>query len=846
MFLRPRAGLLPMLLLLSCGTAHAQIERCVRNVAEFNSAWLIGRDDPVVIKMATGTYDMADSVVAQFITGGDGPDNDIVVRGGYNANCSAIGEDPGATVLTHRNGGSLFLDNTNSESSGALTIERLTFRGISEVRIWIEGSLTADQLLRLSRVWFDQGGRLTVGEAAEVYIDNSLFTRSGDCALHMSRAINYFSEPRPVPSYFERGVVRNSTFADNAGRGLCVGQAEYEDDDWRVTLVNNVFWGNAGADIRFINPDPDVTTIDAVLRNNTYTLLETNRSLRQAPSGTSSANPQFVNAAAGNWRLGGASPAINSGRTDSALLTQKDFDGNVRWFGAAPDRGAFESNIGSTATVLTVTNINDSGIGSLRQALIDANAASNPNRIHFAIGSSCGPRVITLASLLPDIIHPVVIDGYTQPGASRNTAVIGNNATLCVAINGANQITGAYGLNINTNADPDATVSIEGIAFGGHSLAAVQFAGGRDHRLAGVQVGGALGAVNLLPSAIGVRVAGNTEGVRIGGNQLFERNVIADATAAGISISGSGTSQPSLALVENNYVGTLTGGDLRGNEAGIVVRGYDNTLRGNVIANSATHGIDLDGQLAIANRVQDNKIGVPALCVGNCNNRGNGGHGIRVRNGADGNRITGNTIAWNGLDGIAVISARENTIRQNTFFENIGIGIDLGDNGRDYFNANNSVLPPAGSGNDAQNSPGLTLAAGSTTDGFASGSLTSRNGHYRIDFYATTTCTPIVIGGIPLGSYGQGRDWVGAAFVQISNGSPINDGTGSFASAPIARAGSPDYFATPRQIMATATRLSGSPLLPGAFRELGTSEFSRCRAYTIGIGDRIFADDFED
>jgi hypothetical protein len=121
-------------------------------------------------------------------------------------------------------------------------------------------------------------------------------------------------------------------------------------------------------------------------------------------------DPLFVDAAAGNFRLQGASPAINSGRTDANLLSQRDFDGGPRWFGDAPDRGAFESAIGSTATVLTVTNANDAGPGSLRQALIDANAAANLNTIRFNIAGAC-PRTITLASLLPDIVHPVAIEG---------------------------------------------------------------------------------------------------------------------------------------------------------------------------------------------------------------------------------------------------------------------------------------------------------------------------------------------------------------------------------------------------------------------------------------------------
>lgn len=837
------AGLFALLLSVLALPAQAQVERCVRTVAEFNSAWLMAVDDPVIIKMATGTYDMADSVVAAPIL--YGPDNDIVVRGGYNTTCTARSENPGGTVLTHRDGGSLYLDNKAGLSSGALTLERLTFRGINETIIDIESGLSADQVLRISRVWFDQGGRLAVGGVADVYIDNSLFTRSGDCALHLSRGkyLNVSGMP-PGPSYFDQGTVRNSTFADNAGRGLCVGQAAYEDDEWRVTLINNVFWGNADTDIRLVNPSPDVTTIDAVLRNNLYTSIDSNRALRTPPTGTLSSNPQFVNAAAGDWRLATTSPAINSGRVDANLLNQKDFEGNVRWYGDAPDRGAFESNIGTTATVLTVTNTSDSGPGSLRQALIDANAAPNPNRIHFAIGSTCGPRVITLASLLPTIAHPVVIDGYTQPGASRNTAVLGNNTVLCVVLNGANQITGAYGLHVATDASPDASVSIEGLGFSGHSIAAVQLSGGRDHRLAGVQVGGPIAGYNALPSGTGVRVGGVTEGVRIGGPEPGDRNALVHALGAGISVSGSGANQPSRTVIENNYIGTLTGGDVRGNDRGIVLAGFDNTVRSNTISNSASHGVHLTGTHAMGNRVTDNRIGIPASCA-TCANRGNGGHGVLASGGADGNRIENNRIAFSGSDGVAVTGSVEVTIRRNRFHDNAGIGIDLNDDGINYSNVSNTP-PPVGSANYAQNKPAIAQATGAATAGEATGTLTSRNGWYRIDVYGAPACQAVVISGIPLGSWGQAQDWLGSATVQISNGTGSADGTGNFSVPITAPAGTSSYFGPSRQIMATATRLEGAPdpLLGGA-RHLSTSELGRCRSYVIEVEAGIFSDGFE-
>jgi uncharacterized protein (TIGR02145 family) len=83
--------------------------------------------------------------------------------------------------------------------------------------------------------------------------------------------------------------------------------------------------------------------------------------------------------------------------------------------------------IGCVATFLVntipiiVTNVDDSGDGSLRNALDIANAQSGLEKILFQIPGT-GPHTIQLGDYsLPGIHDPVVIDGYSQAGASMNT-----------------------------------------------------------------------------------------------------------------------------------------------------------------------------------------------------------------------------------------------------------------------------------------------------------------------------------------------------------------------------------------------------------------------------------------
>src|ERR1039457_4729828 len=86
---------------------------------------------------------------------------------------------------------------------------------------------------------------------------------------------------------------------------------------------------------------------------------------------------------------------------------------------AAPFDGA--------AATLPVSNANDSGAGSLRQAILDANATSGLDTIIFQIPGS-GVHTIVLLAALPAITDPVVIDGTTQPGYA-GTPLIELNGT---------------------------------------------------------------------------------------------------------------------------------------------------------------------------------------------------------------------------------------------------------------------------------------------------------------------------------------------------------------------------------------------------------------------------------
>ncbi len=88
-----------------------------------------------------------------------------------------------------------------------------------------------------------------------------------------------------------------------------------------------------------------------------------------------------------------------------------------------------------SAATYTVTNTNDSGAGSLREAMTNANTNPGLDTIAFNVsGAGCdGSGVCTIApaTALPLLQSPVLIDGYTQPGSSPNTNAAGRARTPC-------------------------------------------------------------------------------------------------------------------------------------------------------------------------------------------------------------------------------------------------------------------------------------------------------------------------------------------------------------------------------------------------------------------------------
>ena len=103
-----------------------------------------------------------------------------------------------------------------------------------------------------------------------------------------------------------------------------------------------------------------------------------------------------------------------------------------------PAGNTSEFSLDIVVGTLVVRNTNDDGAGSLREAINCSNMLPGTDTIAFDIPGT-GVHTITPASALPMVTDPVIIDGYTQPGASPNTQSTGDDAVLLIELDGRNR-----------------------------------------------------------------------------------------------------------------------------------------------------------------------------------------------------------------------------------------------------------------------------------------------------------------------------------------------------------------------------------------------------------------------
>ncbi|HEV2969843.1 MAG TPA: NosD domain-containing protein [Pirellulales bacterium] len=277
----------------------------------------------------------------------------------------------------------------------------------------------------------------------------------------------------------------------------------------------------------------------------------------------------------------------------------------------------------SAIPVFTVTNTADSGAGSLRQAILNANIDPGPDTILFNIGP--GTQTIVLQSPLPAITDQVFIDGESEPGFSEHPLIV---------LDGSSAGFGVDGLVLGSGSDGS---KIRGIVVDRFKSAGLRIQSSHNTIQGdyfGVDATGETAAGNFYGLILASTASNNLIGAGADGN-AGEGNVLSGNGQAGVALIGHGVTQNAISA---NHIGTDAGGS-------IAIR-------------NGSYGVYIDGS-------SNNTVGGTTAGLGNVIS-GNGSFGIYMWDNATGNAVQGNYIGTdstgtaalgNGFAGIYILSA---------------------------------------------------------------------------------------------------------------------------------------------------------------------------------------------
>ena len=364
------------------------------------------------------------------------------------------------------------------------------------------------------------------------------------------------------------------------------------------------------------------------------------------------------------------------------------------------------------AATFTVSSMADSGPGTLRQAITDANANGVPDTINFGVSGTISPT-----SALPDITDDgTVIDASSQwagvwPDGQPGLTLDGSGAGLTsgLIISGASncRISGLSIINFQrrgilitqfgfSGADSNIVGGLgsgeRNVIYGNDYAVLIDGANTDNNRVLGNYLGtdatGSVAPGNTYSGIAIIFAQSNT----IGGTTADERNIISGNGNNGVMLHGADGN-----VISGNYIGTDATGtvDLGNTGSGVSISdgaqsnivggttpGERNLLSGN------RHGVSIYGVSTSNNTVSGNHIGTD---VTGTSALGNSENGVRIFGDATSNTIggiteaAGNVITSNGGNGIVVtdVNTDYNRISHNSIYDNSGTGVNLVDGGND-------------------------------------------------------------------------------------------------------------------------------------------------------------------
>ena len=315
------------------------------------------------------------------------------------------------------------------------------------------------------------------------------------------------------------------------------------------------------------------------------------------------------------------------------------------------------------AATFTVTNISDSGAGTIRQAISDANNNSGADDIDFNLVGTA-PFTINLTAGLPAILETVNLDATTQAGFSNKPVVVLNGSGIAASVNG---------LTLNSSGNIVRGLVIK--SFPKYGIEALSSAAGSNTIqccFIGTDASGGIAQPNVFG---GIHIGASSDNL-IGGTNALDDNLISGNNNDGIWIEGQPASARNQIL--GNWIGTTwSGAAALGNvQQGIrIIAGQFNVVGGastaarNIVAGNGQSGITVEGTTTTNNLIQGNYVGLNGAGTAGITN---GQYGVRLLSGARFNTVggtstgEGNVISGNLKSGVDLSAgAQNNTIQGN-------------------------------------------------------------------------------------------------------------------------------------------------------------------------------------
>ncbi|MCC5663512.1 DUF4347 domain-containing protein [Nostoc sp. CHAB 5784] len=394
----------------------------------------------------------------------------------YNAGTLSL---TGSSVYANTGGSKIFNSNTagggifNDASSGKTGILSLINSSVSGNTansgggIYNQGGTLSLTNSTVSGNTATSGGGIFNGDDGGYSFGSATLTNStisGNTALEDGGGIYNGSAYVGGNSLTLISTTINNNTADSDGDGTGNGGGVFSDSD-ESKVSNTIIAGNFDKSTSGdIHPDVSGGLIDSgnnLIGNNTGSTAFTTSTL--VGTSASPIDPklgllQNNGGATFTQALLANSPAIDAGNNSlvpTGVTTDQRGTQFNRIFNGVVDIGAYEVQSPITLppvnTGTVVTNTNDSGSGSLRQAILNANATVGADTITFAgVFTDATPDIITLTSGKLTITNDITILGT---GAS-NLIVSGNNSSGVFEISGSGTDASIDGLKIANANDP--------------------------------------------------------------------------------------------------------------------------------------------------------------------------------------------------------------------------------------------------------------------------------------------------------------------------------------------------------------------------------------------------------